>query len=421
MGANLGPSTFTDPVRTEPGATPPLVEQTEVSRDTGEARVLLALGVASFLGTLSFVGLAPFFPEVARDLDTTVPRLGQVVTAVLLLGSALGLVVGPLADAYGHRRLMVVGMVAVAVAMVGIGLAPSYPVLLATSPAGGLGGATVLALPPAIAAMRFVGAARRRAIGWTVASMAIAAVGGVPVLTTIGGTVGWRAMFVGVGLAALGGAWLVRDALPPDGERMPAPLRPGALWSAYRPLLRDRSTLTLFGATALRTTCWIGLLTYFGAYLDEELGLSTRQVGLAYMVGGAGYCLGSLAAGGRLGGLPLRPVTAATNAAMGLLVGLIVALPVGPIATVALLSLAAFIGAIGAVGLTALLSEVSPGGSGTTMALNAAIFNLGAAGGAAVGGVLLAFGDYEALGLGLPVFAVAAALLVLAASETGGS
>ncbi len=414
----MGSSTFTEPVRVESGVTPPVSEHVEGAEGLGEGRVLLALSVASFLGTLSFVGIAPFFPEISRDLDTTVPRLGQAVSAVLLLGSALGLVVGPLADEYGHRRLMVIGMVAIAVAMLGIGLSPSYPVLLATSPAGGLGGATVLALPPAIAGMRFVGVARRRAIGWTVASMAIAAVGGVPVLTTLGGSVGWRTVFIGVGLAALGGAWLVRDALPPDAKRTPAPLRLQALWAAYPPLLRDRPTLKLFGATALRTACWIGLLTYFGAYLDEELGLSTRQVGLAYMVGGAGYCLGSLAAGGRLGGLPLRPVTAVSNAAMGLLVGLIVALPIGAVATVALLSLAAFIGAIGSVGLTALISEVSPGGAATTMALNAGIFNLGAAGGAAVGGLLLAFGGYEALGLGLPVFALAAGLLVLAASVT---
>jgi MFS family permease len=127
---------------------------------------LLALCVASFLGALSFVALAPFFPEMAPDLETTVPLLGQVVTTVLLLSSILGLVVGPLADQYGHRRLMVVGMVAVAVAMLGVGLAPSYPVLLGTAPVGGLGGAAVLALPLAIAGTRFTGAAGRSGGRW---------------------------------------------------------------------------------------------------------------------------------------------------------------------------------------------------------------------------------------------------------------
>lgn len=410
-------SVATEPIPADLRSPAPLVDQAEDTRSTAAGPLLLALGVASFLGTLSFVSLAPFFPEIARDLDTTVPRLGQAVTAVLLLASVLGLVVGPLADEYGHRRVMIIGMVAVAAAMFGIGFTPSYPVLLATTPAGGIGGATVIALPPAIAAIRFAGAARRRAIGWTVASMAIAAVGGVPVLTTVGGSIGWRAVFVGVGIAALGGAWLVRTALPPDVERAAGRWHPTAIMASYRPLLHDRTTLKLLGATALRTACWIGLLTYFGSYLSEELLLSTRQVGLAYMVGGAGYCAGSLAAGSRwLGTLPQRPLTAIANAGMGLVVGLIVVLPIEALVTVALLSLAAFVGAIGSVGLTALLSEESPGGAATTMALNGAIFNLGAAAGAATGGLLLALAGYDALGLGLPVFAVGAALLVLAAS-----
>ncbi len=402
----------TELVPAPPGAFPRLVGRAETSRRPTERHVLLALCLASFLGTLGFVALAPFFPEMAPDLDTTVPLLGQVVTAVLLLGSVLGLAVGPLADAYGHRRLLVVGMLAVAVAMFGVGLAPSYAVLLGTTPAGGIGGATVLALPLAIAGARATGADRRRAIGWTVAAMACAAVGGVPLLTTIGESVGWRSVFVGIGLATVGAAWLVAAALPRDPERAPGPPRLRTLVAAYRPLLRHRPSVRLFGATALRTACWIGLLTYFGAFLAEELGLGTRLVGVAYMLGGAAYCLGSLAAGARLGNLPLRPLTAATNAAMGLLVGIVVALPLGPVATVALLPLAAFVGAIGSVGLTALLAEETPAGAATTMGLNGAIFSLGAAAGAATGGLLLAAGGYDALGLGLPLFALAAALLV---------
>ena len=56
-------------------------------------------------------------------------------------------------------------------------------------------------------------------------------------------------------------------------------------------------------------------------------------------------------------------------------------------------------------------TESSPSGAGTTMTLNTSLFNLGAAGGGAIGGALIAFSGYEALALGLPLFALAAALL----------
>src|SRR5215212_10873238 len=69
-------------------------------------RVLPALCLGMFVAMLTFVAPAPFFPAMARDLDVGVPLLGQVVAAMLLMSAAIGLVAGPLADSYGHRRLI---------------------------------------------------------------------------------------------------------------------------------------------------------------------------------------------------------------------------------------------------------------------------------------------------------------------------
>jgi hypothetical protein len=46
------------------------------------------------------------------------------------------------------------------------------------------------------------------------------------------------------------------------------------------------------------------------------------------------------------------------------------------------------------------------------MIFQGVLFNLGGAAGGAVGGVLIAYGGYAALGIGFPVFAVASALCV---------
>jgi predicted MFS family arabinose efflux permease len=76
-----------------------------------------------------------------------------------------------------------------------------------------------------------------------------------------------------------------------------------------------------------------------------------------------------------------------------------------------LLIAASFAAAAAGVGVTSLLASESPAGAGTTMVLNGSILNLGAAGSAALGGSLIAFGGYPALGIGLPIFAFAAAVL----------
>ena len=76
---------------------------------TPSSRALIALCLGTFAGLLTFVAPAPFLPAMARDLRTSVPLLGQIVAAMLLLSALCGLVVGPLADRYGHRRVILLG------------------------------------------------------------------------------------------------------------------------------------------------------------------------------------------------------------------------------------------------------------------------------------------------------------------------
>jgi hypothetical protein len=66
----------------------------------------------------------------------------------------------------------------------------------------------------------------------------------------------------------------------------------------------------------------------------------------------------------------------------------------------------------GWVTLAAMLSGETPAGQATTMVLAVSVYSLGAAIGGAAGGLLLAWGGYAALGVGLAAFAAAAVVSV---------
>jgi predicted MFS family arabinose efflux permease len=263
----------------------------------------------------------------------------------------------------------------------------------------------------AIAGARFAGTAQRRAIGITLAAATLTPIAGFPLLTVIAERAGWRAAFALIGLLGLLATGFAAVALP--GER-PAggPFRMRDLIAAYAPLLRDCPTLLLLGATATRSICWLGALTYLGTFFAERHDLGPQGLGLVYMIGGTGYFLGSVAAGGRLGRAPLRPLIAATTALMAALFGALFAAPLSAPAAIAALSGATFAYALGWVGLATLLAEGAPGGRATAQILNTSVFSLGAAAGGGLGGLLVALGDFGALGLGLPLFALAAVPLV---------
>lgn len=80
--------------------------------------------------------------------------------------------------------------------------------------------------------------------------------------------------------------------------------------------------------------------------------------------------------------------------------------------TVAAIVMLTSAGAVGYVGLAMLVSEETPAGPSTTMVLNVSLFNIGAAAGAGIGGMLLATGGFDAIVVALPLFALTAVLLV---------
>jgi predicted MFS family arabinose efflux permease len=374
-------------------------------------RTLVALGFGSFVAALVFVVPPIFFSQMAADLRVSVPLLGQIMTAMLGLSVVLGLVFGPLSDRSGFRRLIVVGLVASAICFLVLGLSPTFLLLLLASVAGAVTDAGVLGPSFAFAGTAFSGTAARRAIGWTQAAQSGSAIVGVPVLAAVGAAAGWRVAFVAAGLAALVGVALATAWLPRDHRESTAPLRVEALLAPYRPLLRHGGMRRLYGATMLGAVCWMGMLTYLGAFLAEALGLGTGHVGLAYMGAGAGYCLGSLVVGG-----PLARIRAQSLVVLGFLAGAgLVALAfsgrVGTTGAVVAVAGATLMWGVEGVAMTTVLTAETPSGAGTTMTLSGSLFNLGAAGGGVIGGLLLASSGYQALAVGLPVFALSASLL----------
>jgi predicted MFS family arabinose efflux permease len=373
-------------------------------------RVQILLCLSAFLAALNFFAPTPFYPQMAHDLQTTVPLLGQVVTLMALISAGLGLLAGPLADRYGYRWPLVIGLLAIAVGLLGTGLAPTYPVLLGLGVVMGFGDALAYSLPFAIAATYFSGLAQRRAIAWTIGALSTAPIIGVPLLTVVGGLTSWRVALAAAGVAAVGVAWFVAAVLPADRLHPASRLRVRELLAAYSPLLHHPPSLRFLAVSGLRGMWWVGLLTYMGAFLGTVVGLSPQYVGLVYAMGGGAYTAGSIIAGNLLGGLSPRFVVTLSSLIGGVLVVPIFLLPV-PWVVVPLLIAVSVAAAICSVSVVALLADESPAGAGTTMVLNGSVLNLGTAGGAVLGGTLIAYGGYPALGIGLPLFALVAAAL----------
>ena len=375
-------------------------------------RILIALCFCTTAGAFNFLAMTPFYPEMSSDLDVSISVVGQIVTFMVLLSGVLGLVLGPIVDRYGFRRPLLIGLFCVAVNLIGSGLAPAFPFLLGLSLVGGFGDALVFGVPFAVAGTIFSEGERKRAFSWLTGAMSLGAIVGIPVLTLVGSVTSWRLALIGCGMVVSTAVLFTAQTLPKDRPVAESTWSLRLFRAAYEPLLHDAPTVRLLSATAIRSICWLGFLTYLGAFLAEAHGLSTRQIGLVYTVGAAGFAIGCSISGRLIG--PSR-----TRLAVGigcLLSAIATAAAVNAtqvwlaIAFIAMLAMAS---AVVAIGVSYLISTVTPGEQGTTMLLNGSVINLGTAAGAALGGGLIALGGFRALGVGLSIFAVIGAVLVL--------
>ena len=246
---------------------------------------LFALAAGAAVGNLYWA--QPLLDLIARDLHTTTPTAGWLVTATQI-GYATGiLLVVPLGDVLDRRRLIPVMLLAAAVALVLCALAPSFGLLLAAMAAVGLTTVSGQILTP-LAGDLADDASRGRTVG-TVASGIIT---GILVSRTVSGFVadaaGWRAIFVCAAVLAVLLAGLLRRAIPalPPKARVAYPALIASVATVVRRERVVRWTLALASTGFATFTMFWTSLTFLLS--GPPFHYSASVIGLFGLVGIAG-------------------------------------------------------------------------------------------------------------------------------------
>jgi MFS transporter, DHA1 family, multidrug resistance protein len=257
-------------------------------------QLVLVLGALIALGPLTIDMYLPAFPRIAQDLGATDSAVQLTLTG-MLLGLAGGqLVIGPLSDALGRRRPLLVGIGVHALASLACAMSPTIGVLAAVRVLQGFAGAAVSVVAMAIVRDLFEGVAVAR-----IMSRLMLVIGLAPILApSLGGLVltfsTWRGIFVVLAgaavllcvLAMLG----LRETLPVE-RRRPATVR--ATLSGYRSLLADRVFVALAFTGGSMMAAMFAYVSGASFVLQDGFGLDEQAFGLVFGVNAAGLTLTS--------------------------------------------------------------------------------------------------------------------------------
>ena len=188
------------------------------------ARVLLCVSGVSFMIMLDANVVAVSLPAIARSLGSTFSDIEWVVSAYILAFAACLMPMGALADRFGRRRLLLLGLALFTFASLLCGLAPGAASLNAARALQGVGAALQLSAALAVLGHEFRGAARARAFAFWGSVMGIAVALGPLAGGAITSSIGWRWVFfinlpIGAALLLLG-ASAVEESRDPQAQRI---------------------------------------------------------------------------------------------------------------------------------------------------------------------------------------------------------
>lgn len=251
--------------------------------------LVLVLGALTALGPLTIDTYLPALPKLTADLGATDSQSQLTITG-LLVGLGLGqLLVGPLSDAVGRRKPLLIGLALHAGMSVLCALAPSITLLAVTRTLQGLAGAAVAVVAMAVVRDLFAGVKAAQLL-----SRLILVVGVAPILAPSLGSAllnltSWRGIFVVLAAAAVAMFVLALFALPetlPKARRQTGNVR-GSL-RAYRGLFGDRLFVTMVLVSGLMFATLFAYISGAPFILQRLFGLSPQQFGVAFAANAVG-------------------------------------------------------------------------------------------------------------------------------------
>ncbi|WP_312087799.1 MFS transporter [Acinetobacter variabilis] len=248
---------------------------------------LLALAVGAFaIGTTEFSPMG-FLPEIARDLEISIPRAGMLISAY-----ALGVMLGaPLMtlwlSRYSKRKSLILLMAIFTIGNILATLAPNYLGLMGARIITSLNHGAFFGIGSVVAASVVAKDKQASAVAMMFMGLTIANIGGVPLATWIGQHIGWRMAFLGISLLGLLTMFSLWKALP-EGQSSQKP----DVRQELQVLTRLPVVLALL-TTVMSAGAMFALYTYIAPSLQSFTQASPALITLMLVLIGVGFSIGN--------------------------------------------------------------------------------------------------------------------------------
>ncbi|WP_136637416.1 multidrug effflux MFS transporter [Pseudooceanicola onchidii] len=253
-------------------------------------RLALILGLLSAVGPFAIDMYLPALPAIATDLGATEAAVQVTLTAYFLAFGVAQLIYGPMADATGRKKPLLIGLMIFAAGSVGATFAGDITALTGWRFVQGLGGAALMVVPRAVIRDRYTGTEATKLMAMIMLVISVS-----PMLAPLAGAgviavADWRAIFVvlllasGLSIALL--TFALEETLAPESRQTPrlAPMLAGA-----KRLLSDPVFMALTFVGGFGMASFFVFIASASFVYTSEFGLSPTGFSIAFAVNAIGF------------------------------------------------------------------------------------------------------------------------------------
>ncbi len=265
----------------------------EVAQVKKSRAMVILLMTMTLLGVFPLDVVLPSFPDLAGYFQTSTSEISLSVSVFAISLALSVMLVGPLSDAWGRKKLLLGGIAIAAIGAVGCVLASDYRWFLLFRMVQAIGCGS-FSLSQALIQDLFVGRERERIRIWMVTA------GGVfisisPLLGTwLQSCLGWQGsfyVFIALAIVAWVGTYRLLKQIPPLRRASHT-----GVFSAYWRLCSDVRFMGYWLISALAFACHFSFIVSSPIIFMEHLALSPYEFAWALLLYGVAYVFGGVLA-----------------------------------------------------------------------------------------------------------------------------
>ena len=357
---------------------------------------LLLFAAIVFMARAVSLMLGPLLVALADDFGTSIAVAGQLAAATFITWGITAPLVGPISDTYGRRPVLLIGLLLMALGVLGSGVAWSYGSLLALRLITGIGSAMILPTIMAALADNLLPEKLGKAVGFITSSSWVGVALGVPAIALLVYIGGWRLPFYITGGLLLA-VWVpLYLCLPSDQRRLGQKID---LLNRFKVIGRQSAPWYVLIANATQQMALFGLMTYFAAYMIESYAWEEADTAPGLALLGVGAVIGSFTGGFIAGRARRLDWLAVISLSGGVMAGLVFAFGASAWMVVAMAFVASVLVSVSMPVQLTLIMQLAGQSRGTASGILSTSNQFGSFVGASAGGLMLSLGGYTAVGL----------------------